>query len=364
MKNLSKKLKDKLRKREDEGTLRSLSYFGDKIDFYSNDYLSLSSVPTSKGEQNFSGTGSRLISGNSVQAVECEFMLAAYFGFEEALVFNSGYDANLGFFSSVPQKGDTVLYDEDIHASIRDGIRLSLARSFSFKHNDIDDLERLIKKSEGDIYIAVESLYSMKGDCSPLKAIAQISERYGAFLVVDEAHAAGVLGKKGKGLVTDLGLDKMVFAMLVTFGKAYGAHGAAILGSRELKDYLVNFARSFIYTTALPPESYHRISTLLKLDDLLTRRIRLEQNIFLLRSLVPDLNVVSDERSPIQVFKTEKRSELIHLTDKILRNGLAVKPIFSPTVQPGNECLRISLHFHNTEVEIRKLAEILMSGHP
>ncbi len=239
---MDSKLKNKLNKRIEEGTLRSLSSFEGAIDFFSNDYLGLSRVkfeseyPTQNGS-----TGSRLISGTSKIALSTEEKLATFFGTESAIIYNSGYDANIGFFSCVPQRGDTVLYDEYIHASVRDGIRMSFAESISFKHNDIIDLERKLEKLTGTIYVSIESLYSMDGDIAPLKQIAEICQNHNAYLVVDEAHAAGVFGENGKGLVHQEEIEKAVFARLVTFGKAYGSHGAVILGSKELIDYQINF---------------------------------------------------------------------------------------------------------------------------
>ncbi len=194
------KWQDKLKKREEEGTMRSLFRLENKLDFYSNDYLGMSSLDI-RSEAKGGSTGSRLISGNSKEAAECESFLADWFKTESALVFNSGYDANLGFFSSIPQKGDWVLYDEKIHASVRDGIRLSFANSFSFIHNDVTDLQKKIQKAEGAVFVVVESLYSMDGDFAPLGEIAAIGKLTNAKLVVDEAHACGVFGEHGRGIV-------------------------------------------------------------------------------------------------------------------------------------------------------------------
>jgi 8-amino-7-oxononanoate synthase len=151
-----------------------------------------------------------------------EQSLAVFFGFDSSLMFNSGYDANIGFFGAVPQRGDTIVYDELIHASVRDGVRLSLANGISFKHNNVKDLERKLISAKGTVYVVVESLYSMDGDLAPLKSIALITRQYSAYLIVDEAHACGVYGTNGKGLVAEAGIEKDVFAKLVTFGKAYG----------------------------------------------------------------------------------------------------------------------------------------------
>lgn len=349
------KLLDKLKARKQEGTLRSLSCLDGMIDFYSNDYLGLSKQTHLLNHSIAGSTGSRLISGNSVEAERCETFLAEYFGVESSLVFNSGYDANLGFFGSVPQKGDTIIYDQFIHASVRDGIRLSNAKAYSFEHNSIEDLENKIQRAEGTVYVAVESLYSMDGDISPLERIAEICVKYGVYLIVDEAHAAGVFGK---GLVDKLGLSEKVFARLVTFGKAFGCHGAAILGPLALKEFLVNFARSFIYTTALPPSTYTLIQQQCSLD-FVQLQLKLQANIRLFRSNLERFNFKSDERSPIQIVTFGSILKTKQIAEIIQKKGIAVKPIYSPTVNKGAECIRICLHAFNSAEEIEELCTLL-----
>ena len=349
------KLIHKLNERMKEGTLRSLSCFDGMTDFFSNDYLGLARQPRNSNVEHPGSTGSRLISGTSKEALECESFLAQHFKAEAALVFNSGYDANLGFFGSVPQKGDTIIYDQLIHASVRDGIRLSHAKALSFAHNSLEDLEKKLRLAEGMIYVAVESLYSMDGDLAPIKEIANLCAQHKAYLIVDEAHAAGVLGK---GLVDELGVSPLVFARLVTFGKAYGAHGAVILGSTQLKDYLINFARSFIYTTALPPASYQLIQQHGSLD-LTSLQNQLQQNITIFRSNMPAAKLYSDQRSPIQIIPIGDITKTQELAEKLQSAGFAVKPIYSPTVPKGEERIRICLHAFNTEEEIIRLASFL-----
>ncbi len=343
-----------------EGTLRSLSSFEKYIDFYSNDYLGFSKIKFENLEcQMFGSTGSRLISGSSSEAFETETFLANHFKSESALVFNSGYDANLGFFSSVPQKGDTVFYDEFIHASVRDGIRLSFAKNSSFKHNNIIDLEEKLKKVEGVKYVVVESLYSMDGDIAPLVELACLCERLNVYLIVDEAHSCGVFGSDGKGLVVKLGLEKSVFARIVTFGKAYGSHGACVLSNENLKSFLINFSRSFIYTTALPPESFSRIKFMVGHSEINQRKTDLRNVIHYFRDSIRDINCVSDRKSPIQLLKIGNIEKTISISNKLQDNQMAVKPIFSPTVPVGNEGVRICLHSFNTTSEIDLLVRIL-----
>ena len=349
----------RLAKRYEDGSNRSLSLFNESIDFYSNDYLGFSKFHTSHTNTKIIGgsTGSRLLSGNSKAAVECEFLLADYFQSEAALVFNSGYDANIGLFSSIPQKGDTVIYDSLIHASVRDGIRLSYADSYSFRHNDIDDLKQKLKRAKGTVFVAIESLYSMDGDVAPIESIYKICEENNALLIVDEAHAGGVLGEEGKGLSLTLN----VFARLITFGKAYGSHGAVVLTSNKVKDYLINFARSFIYTTALPVESYIRISEILtKKDELTNSQNSLRENIFYFRKII-DNELISDFLSPIQIISCPGVENAKKMAKKLQEKGFAVKPILSPTVAEGSERIRICIHSFNSKQEIELLVDLLRS---
>jgi 8-amino-7-oxononanoate synthase len=271
MRQFPKNLSAKLEIRKQNNALRQLPLLNKLIDFASNDYLGLSKSESvfqethqylinNKIIQN-GATGSRLLSGNHKLYPETENYIAQFHKSESALIFNSGYDANVGFFSSLPQKGDLILYDELCHASIRDGIQLSNAKAYKFNHNDFEDLERLILRNQNAvIYIVTESVFSMDGDTPNLDELVQVSEKYNCYLIVDEAHALGVFGDKGEGLVQMLDFQNQVFARIMTFGKGLGCHGAAILGTLELTDYLVNFSRSFIYTTGLSP---HSIATIL-----------------------------------------------------------------------------------------------------
>lgn len=351
---MDQKLINKIAKRKEEGTLRSLSSFNDKVDFFSNDYLGLSRVEIPMDENRFGATGSRLISGTSNEALQAEASLANFFNAEAGLIFNSGYDANLGFFSAVPQRGDLILYDELIHASVRDGMRLSFATSNSFRHNDLFDLEAQLKKASSTVYVAVESLYSMDGDIAPLKEIVQLCKSYGAYLIVDEAHSAGVFGNEGRGLADELVITDNIFARLVTFGKAFGSHGAIILGSTELKEYLYNFSRSFIYTTALPPSAYARMEFITEYRDIPVRVIQLQENIAFFRSNLKDVKLISDKHSPIQIIEGDL-DKIKKMSENLMRQNIAVKAIYSPTVPIGKERLRICLHSFNTKEEIRKL---------
>ncbi|MDI1254970.1 MAG: pyridoxal phosphate-dependent aminotransferase family protein [Flavobacterium sp.] len=370
----------KLEARKQNNALRQLPTSGCLIDFASNDYIgfSKSSAIFEATHQylidnkitNNGATGSRLISGNHDLYKTTEDFIANFHQSETALVFNSGYDANVGFFSAVPQKEDVILYDELCHASIRDGIRLSNAKSYKFQHNDFEDLERLInfngnfKKS---IYIVTESVFSMDGDTPNLEQLVAVSEKYNGYLVIDEAHALGVFGNPGasggEGLIAENQLQDKIFARIMTFGKGLGCHGAAILGSVALKDYLINFARSFIYTTGLSP---HSVATILIAYQYLENdKIAIQQ----LRKNIVHFNQQKNllslkplfvrSKSAIQCAIIPGNEKVKSIAAQLQENGFDVKAILSPTVPEGQERLRICLHSYNSEVEISKVLELL-----
>lgn len=367
MKKAEDFLVKKLTERKLTHNLRSLPTVNPNlIDFCSNDYLGFakSSLLKHKIEafqqqigtiENGSG-GSRLLSGNRAFTEETESFIAHFHETESALIFNSGYDANLGLLSSLGQRGDTIIYDELIHASLIDGARLSFADRLKFKHNDISDLELKLQKAKGTIYVAIESVYSMDGDIAPLKEIYRICEKYGANLIVDEAHAVGVFGNHGKGLVHQNGLNGKIFACIVTFGKALGCHGAAVLGSHNLRNYLINFARSFIYTTAMPLHgiiSIRAAYTLLAEQD---QQQALYQRIVLYRKLISTLKWPrTDSLSAIQTLILGNAEKAKNTAVNLQQLGYNVRAILSPTVAMGTERLRICLHSFNTPEEIEGL---------
>lgn len=373
-KNLTAKLDD----RQQQNALRTLPVANHWLDFSSNDYLGFAKSEAIFNEAHQllldhdrctnGATGSRLISGNHDLYRETEAYIAQFHQSESALIFNSGYDANVGFFSAVPQRNDVVLYDELCHASIRDGIRLSHAKAYKFVHNDLEDLESQIEKykSEGEIYIATESVFSMDGDAPNLEQMAALCEKHQVYLVIDEAHALGIFGKNGNGLLQELQLQEKVFARIMTFGKGLGCHGAAVLGSKALSDYLVNFARSFIYTTGLPPHS---------LATILTAYQHLETDNRSLEKLKDNILHFNQEKNRLgikQVFVRSKsaiQSAIIPGNDKVKTiaahlqsKGYHVKAILSPTVPEGQERLRICLHSYNSETEISELLQTLTNA--
>lgn len=358
---MDKKLHKKIADRQEKGTLRSLSTFEGMIDFASNDYLGFAKNQLVESSLPETGaTGSRLISGNAQFIEEVEQDLANFFDAEAGLCFNSGYDANLGIFSSIPQRGDVVLYDEFIHASARDGIRLSHAKSYGFKHNDIKDLKRLMESNKSDtIYIAIEGLYSMHGDLCPLLEIVQLAREYNAYVILDEAHSAGNFGDEGRGFAHALELGSACLIRLITFGKAFGGHGAVVLCSTEMREYLINFARSFIYTTALPLSVYDKMRKSIGVENLDKIRFLLQNKIAYFRGNLRMYTFSSVANSPIQFVRFANVDQLRKMEVQLRKSGVFAKAIFPPTVPEGDEGLRISLHSFNSDEEIDALVRIM-----
>lgn len=375
------KLLKKLEQRKIGNSLRKLPKKNNAlIDFSSNDYLGFARnrkvsevgarILQNDNSAENGATGSRLITGNHLLYEGTEKMLADFHQSNSALIFNSGYDANLGFFDSVPQRGDLVFYDELIHASIRDGISLGNAKAQKFPHNNFKNLEEKIQKEKGkllpdaEIYVVTESVFSMDGDSPDLKVLSKLCKKLKCRLIVDEAHAVGVFGANGVGLVQALGLQNEVFARIVTFGKAMGCHGAAVLGDAKLREYLINFARSFIYTTGLPPHSLATIQSAYQL-------LQESQEILLLRSNI-DFFLMEAEKFDLRHRFTKSHSAIhclnvgqIELTKKLSKKlqegGFDVRAILSPTVPEGHERLRICLHSFNTQDEIVNLLRLISS---
>ncbi|WP_456315065.1 aminotransferase class I/II-fold pyridoxal phosphate-dependent enzyme [Pseudomonas shirazensis] len=377
---LAENLLQKLENRKQNNSLRQLPSFNNLVDFSSNDYIGFS-----KSESIFKhahhylveneimqngATGSRLISGNHSLYQIAENFISQFHEAESALIFNSGYDANVGFFSAVPQRNDVILYDELSHASIRDGIVMSNAKSYKFNHNDFEDLERLIVKFQSskfqipiNIYIVTETVFSMDGDTPNLEQLVELSEKYNCYLIVDEAHTLGVFGEKGEGLMQYLNLHNRIFARIMTFGKGLGCHGAAVLGSLELKEYLVNFARSFIYTTGLSPHSVATI--LMAYQQLETEKETIEklrQNIVFFnqqKNLLGLKPMFVRSKSSIQSAIIPGNEKVKELAQQLQDKGFDVKPILSPTVPEGQERLRFCIHSYNSEEEINAVLGLL-----
>lgn len=361
-------IRNKLNERREAGNYRELRVGAELIDFCSNDYLGFARSSVLKGmvlaeteshHATLNGsTGSRLLTGNTSYAEQLEREIAHTHGFESGLIFNSGYDANLGLLSSVPQRGDTIILDELAHASLIDGARLSNANRFSFRHNDLESLESKLKNAKGNCYVVVESVYSMDGDLSPLLELIALVDHYGANLIVDEAHAIGAFGL---GLLHQNQLQPRVFATVVTFGKAMGCHGAIVLGSGLLKQYLVNFARSFIYTTAAP---FHQLAVIKMAYELLkhseAEQLSLRQNIHYLDGHLKGLDSYQlSDSSAIRCLVIGDNQKARNMAAVIQNAGMDVRPILSPTVATGTERLRICLHSYNTLQQLDLLVQVI-----
>jgi 8-amino-7-oxononanoate synthase len=365
---IDRKLQDRFHK----DAYRRLRLAEGKHDFSSNDYLGIAknglieavlADETGNGGRPFShgSTGSRLLAGNYPLIEETESLIASFHQSPSALIFNSGYDANLGLLSCVAGRGDTILYDKLSHASIRDGIRLSAAHAFSFAHNDPEDLEKKLRKKRGNCFVVTESVFSMDGDEAPVKILVDLCERYDAHLIVDEAHATGVAGRQGEGIIQREGLHPRCFARVHTFGKALGCHGAAIVCSEILRNYLINFSRPFIYTTALPPSAVAAIKASYKIFPAMdAERAQLKQLIAFVREnyhYPPGAIAGSfkDSVTPIQCLIVPGNEKVKALANHLAGLDMDIRPILYPTVSEGEERLRITLHSYNTQNELEKL---------
>ncbi|KAI4665812.1 uncharacterized protein J4E78_003277 [Alternaria triticimaculans] len=411
---LQNKLQELLDRRRTNATLRNLTLqLQNQTDFSSNDFLSLSTSPQLKSEYlqelqridlPLGSGGSRLLDGNSTYAEQLEQEIANFHGAASGLLFNSGFDANAGFFASVPQPGDVIVYDELVHASVHDGMRLSRAgKTIAFEHNSTSALKNaliaVLGEDEGvrdkscNVFVALESIYSMDGDVCPLKEMVEVVEEVlgpeRGYIVMDEAHSTGVLGPEGRGLVCELGLEQRIFARLHTFGKAVAANGgtsyfflpkfmtdakhftAIILGSDTLRHYLINYARPLIYTTFLSYPSLALIRCSYRLLQsgqsvkLQAHLQNLTQHLYTnlghlqrhSKSAGQALTIPSAcPRSPIFAVQLARPKVLASF---LQTHGMMVRAVVPPTVPVGTARVRICLHAGNTSAEVDRLVELL-----
>ncbi|KAI9247201.1 pyridoxal phosphate-dependent transferase [Phascolomyces articulosus] len=378
MGQLEKQLASVLNKRQQIAKRRQLVVNSPTaIDFSSNDFLGLAQNTALRQrylnelesmETILGSTGSRLLDGNSQYAFDLERQIAQFHRADTALLFNSGFDANTGLLSTLPQKGDIVIYDELIHASVHEGMRVSRAgRLIPFKHSNVTDLDRVLTEigsTDKNVFIAVETVYSMDGDVVPLVEIVQLLRKYwpkkeNGYIIVDEAHATGVYGENGRGVVCQLGLEKEIFARLHTFGKSLASNGAAVLGSNTLRDYLINYARPLIYSTFM---SFNSLASVKCAYDILecgeTQEIQTHlHNItrqFREAIQLPTGTLLPSD-SPIQGIVLNGNAPVRALAGYLNKRGFIVKPICSPTVPKGQERVRICLHGHNTAEQVDAL---------
>ena len=359
---LSAFLDARLQKRKNEGVLRSLPSSNGLVDLTSNDYFgfagSLDPVEkVSRKVDRIGATGSRLLTGNHPFYEELEEKIANFHLAESCLIYNTGYTANLGLIAALGTEEVTFLYDLEIHASMIDGMRLSRAKSIPFRHNDLDSLEWRLKEASPPTFILIESIYSVSGDFSPLQEIAALCSQYEAALIVDEAHATGVCGQNGRGYVAELVLESRTFDRIHTFSKALGSHGACVIGSRTLKEYLINFSRPLIYTTALPLSALSWIEV--GYEKLHKEAHIYQQRLKTLIAYFQQRSGIHGSQSPIQPIYISGPDKVRHFSKKLMEQGLDVRAMVSPTTKRGRECLRVVLHSFNTEEEIDKLIEVL-----
>jgi 8-amino-7-oxononanoate synthase len=367
-----------LRALQDHSQFRSLDIPAG-ISLCSNDYLALAADPRLKHAvlaaiescERIGSTGSRLLSGNSRdwEVIESEF--ANFVGAESALYFTSGYTANVGLLSSILRPNDIVFSDALNHASLIDGIRPSRARKFIYPHGDLRFLEHALQQNanaSGANIIVTESIFSMEGDIVPLAEILHLAEQHGAYVIVDEAHAIGVRGAQGRGLVAELTAElpnrSRVLATVYTCGKALASIGAFVCCSRTVKDFLVNHARNFIFSTAAPPYIAHQIRAALDLARAAdNRRKHLAQIAATLRAELSaaGLDCGSSTSHIIPIILGSNETAL-HVASQLQSAGFAVKAIRPPTVAPGTARIRLSLTSAISFEDVHRLSRALVNA--
>ena len=346
--------------------------FANALAFCSNDYLGLArnpalieaAVEALHSADRVASTGPRLLSGNAAEWESLEEEFAEFVNTDSALYFGSGYAANVGLLSAVPRPEDTIYSDALNHASLIDGIRLSRSRKVVFPHLDLDFLEAALAQdtNRGEKFIVVESLFSMEGDRAPMDDLARLAERYGAGLIVDEAHAAGVLGPAGRGLIPSaLRSSDLLVAAVYTCGKALASPGAFVTGRRLLTEFLINRARTFIFSTALPPHIAGQVSAALKLAAGADRaRQRLARQAARLRDNLAGRGVGTGN-SDAQIIPVilGSNENAVDATRQLQSAGFRIQPIRPPTVPEGTARLRLSVTADTPTPEIDKLTDAI-----
>ncbi len=349
--------------------MRQLPLPQEGIDFYSNDYLGLArstdlkkvideecKVHTSNG-----ATGSRLLSGNRKYFEEVEKSIADFHQAESALIYSSGYTANLGLVSCLATRETTLIMDELLHASLIDGARLGRSERLRFKHNDVNDLRVQLQKAKGQKLVIVESVYSMDGDVCPLIEVADLCLKNEALLVVDEAHSIGIFGDNGSGLVQHLDLEDKVLARIMTYGKAPGIHGAAVVCPTWLREYQINFSRSLIFSTAPTPHQFSSIAGMYRyLPYVEQRREQLSGVVeYFIKRRNDHRGNWLPSKTHIQSLIISGNAAVIEVADRLGAKGINALPIRRPSVPEGKERIRFCLHSFNTINEIDSLFEIV-----
>ena len=343
------------------------------LNFSSNDYLGLANDPilkraASKAIEEFgAGSGSaRLICGSQSPHHQLENALAAFKGTESAICFSSGYAAALGVLPVVVGEGDTVVIDKLVHASLIDGVRLSGAKLRVFKHNDLEDLERILQwaaRREGHTLVITESVFSMDGDLAPILNLVELKEKCGAWLMVDEAHATGLFGKDRRGLIEEFGVGDRVDIQMGTLGKALGSAGGYICGSQQLVDLLINRARSFVFSTAPVPAQAAAAKAAvdwMQTGEAEIARTRLWGLVDQLKNgLIQRGWQLPVVRSAILPLVIGSESDAANLSDHLLAAGVFVPVIRYPTVARGKARLRITVSAAHSPEDVSQLLEAL-----
>jgi 8-amino-7-oxononanoate synthase len=342
------------------------------LDFSSNDYLGLKNHPKInkaliKGckSHGFGSGSSALVSGYSSSHKATEEKFSQWLGTDKAMLFSSGYTANIGIISALSKRTDTIFSDKLSHASILDGIILSRAKHCRYKHNDPKHLQELANKYPPNL-IATESVFSMEGDIAPITEIADLAKQYHSGLVIDDAHGIGVLGKHGKGASEEFALNQNSYTCLVIpLGKAFNAMGAIVTGRKETIDALQQFSRSYCYSTALPAAICLAIQTTLDvIQDENWRQQQLKSNIafFVSYALHQGLTLISNDKTPIQSIILTDNQKTLSLQKWLISKGLFVSAIRPPTVPNGTARLRVSINCLHTPIQITQLIDYIIMG--
>jgi 8-amino-7-oxononanoate synthase len=367
-------IKQRLKSREEEGLMRRLETLirlpGGKcrvsgkeyIDLSSNDYLSFSfSEELNRAAYKvpfFGSCSSRLMTGSTAAHRRLETTTAHFKSKEDSLLFNSGYQANVGIISALCGKRDAVFSDRLVHASIIDGIGLSGCRHFRFRHNDMEHLEHLLSKNRSCVrnaLIVTESVFSMDGDKAPLRDLVSLKKKYGSWLMIDEAHATGIFGPNGSGLAGEDGLSEEIEIIMGTYSKALAGFGAYAAVGKHTREYLLNFCRSFIYSTSLPlPVVEWNIAAVQKVSSERKRAFSLLQRSNELRDRLSEKGFSVRGDSQILPVLSTLKLPASAMSEKLKENGIWATPVRYPTVRKGEERIRLSLNYsHGREVTDR-----------
>lgn len=338
------------------------------VNFCSNDYLGLAAtggedLAAAARRWQFGSGASHLVCGHSQAHHALEDALAELTGYPRALLFSTGYMANIGAISALAQRGDRVIQDKLNHASLLDGAILSRADLQRFRHADYEHLADLLNKGDarGETLVVSDSLFSMDGDLADVPQLSRLCEQTGSLLMIDDAHGFGVLGENGGGVREHFGLTTQQLPVYVgTLGKALGGYGAFVAGSNDLIDYLIQFARPYIYTTALPPAvAEAMLGNLERLQDN-ARRQQLNARIQQFRSGAKQIHLpLMDSQSPIQPLLIGESAKAISVSNELRTRGLWVSAIRPPTVAEGSARLRVTLSAAHSEDDVKRLLDAL-----